>query len=102
MTNRESLGKLYLVGLGPGGLEHLTPAESKVIKLSKLNIFQNVGIIAFRRFDSTDVFGRSQFRLGDLNLTRALDTKSTKILGIHQKKKYLKRLKNSKKSESWS
>ena len=32
MTNRKSLGKLYLVGLGPGGLEHLTPAAKEALQ----------------------------------------------------------------------
>ena len=33
MTNSES-GKLYLVGLGPGGLEHLTPAAQEALRKS--------------------------------------------------------------------
>lgn len=31
MTNRSGTGKLYLVGLGPGGLEHLTPAAQDAL-----------------------------------------------------------------------
>lgn len=31
MSNRDGTGKLYLVGLGPGGLDHLTPAAEAAL-----------------------------------------------------------------------
>ena len=32
MSKRDGIGKLYLVGLGPGGLEHLTPAAQEALR----------------------------------------------------------------------
>lgn len=32
MTNSKGMGKLYLVGLGPGGLDHLTPAAQDALR----------------------------------------------------------------------
>ena len=32
MNNQERTGKLYLVGLGPGGLDHLTPAARAALE----------------------------------------------------------------------
>ena len=31
MNQQQGSGKLYLVGLGPGGLDHLTPAASAAL-----------------------------------------------------------------------